>query len=132
MLFVPSNRPVERLTDIVRNCDSILEYTTGLDLDGYMDAPQMLRDAVERCFQRISEAAYKLGEYLDSLYPDVDWEGARGVGNILRHQYDEVENPTIWFGIIEDVPKLRQAAMDEIARLDGLSGPAAGFSALDK
>jgi len=72
---MPSNRPVERLTDIVRNCDSILEYTTGLDLDGYMDAPQMLRDAVERCFQRISEAAYKLGDYLDSLYPDVDMGG---------------------------------------------------------
>jgi len=60
------------------------------------------------------------------------WEGARGVGNILRHQYDEVENPTIWFGIIEDVPKLRQAAVDEIARLDGLSGSAAGFSPLDE
>jgi len=57
---------------------------------------------------------------LDTLYPDVDWEGTRGVGNILRHQYDEVDNPTIWFGIIEDVPKLRQSALDEIARLDGL------------
>ncbi len=118
MLFMPSNRSVERLTDIVRNCDSILEYTADLDLDGYMAAPQMVRDAVERCFQRISEAAYKLGDYLDALYPEVDWEGARGVGNILRHQYDEVENPTIWFGIIEDVPKLRRSALDEIARLE--------------
>jgi uncharacterized protein with HEPN domain len=117
---MPSNRPVERLTDIVRNCDSILEYSAGFDLDSYLAAPQMVRDAVERCFQRISEAACKLGDYLDTLYPDVDWEGTRGVGNILRHQYDEVENPTIWFGIIEDVPKLRQSALDEIIRLDGL------------
>lgn len=115
---MPSSRPIDRLNDIVHNCDSILEYTQGLDLDAYLAAPQMVRDAVERCFQRISEAAYKLGDYLDAFYPDVDWEGVRGVGNILRHQYDEVENPTIWYGIADDLPKLRQAALAEIGRLE--------------
>jgi uncharacterized protein with HEPN domain len=116
---MPSDRPIERLQDIIGNCDSILEYTAGMDLDGYMNAPKMVRDAVERCFQRISEAAYKLGDYLDALYPEADWRGFRGVGNILRHQYDEVENPTIWFGVIEDVPKIRQSALNELARLAG-------------
>jgi len=102
-----------------------------MDLDGYMESDQMVRDAVERCFQRISEAAYKLGSYLDDLYPDVDWKGFRGIGNIRRHQYDEVENPTIWFGIIEDLPRLHRAALDEIARLEKLHEPAAESSGLD-
>lgn len=123
MPSMPSSHPVQRLEDVVRNCDNILNYMAGLDLDGYMAAPQMMRDAVERCFMRISEAACKLGDYLDNIYPDVDWEGARGVGNILRHQYDEVENPTIYWAAVEDVPKLRQSALDELARLSGL-GPA--------
>jgi uncharacterized protein with HEPN domain len=91
----------------------------------------MVRDAVERCFQRISEAAYKLGSYLDDLYPEVDWKGFRGIGNILRHQYDEIENPTIWFGIIEDLPKLHEAALAEIDRLERLPEPASGSSGLD-
>jgi uncharacterized protein with HEPN domain len=102
---------LDRLRDVVRNCESILEYTDGLDFDGY------IRDAVERCFQRISEAAYKLGHSLDDRYPDADWEGARGVGNILRHQYDEIDNVNIWNAIIEDIPKLREAALQEIERI---------------
>lgn len=31
---------------------------------------QRTKDAVERCLQRISEAAYKLGAYIDALYPE--------------------------------------------------------------
>jgi hypothetical protein len=87
---MPSKRPAERLTDTVRNCDSILEYRAELDLDGYVAASQMVRDAVERCFLRISGAAYKLGDYLDPLYLDGDWEGA-GVSAIFF-----VTNMTRW------------------------------------
>lgn len=90
---MPSDRPLDRLREIVANCDSILGYTAGMDFEGYASGPQMVRDAVERCFQRISEAACKLGRYLDDL--------------------------AIWYGISEDVPKLRQAALAEIRRQEG-------------
>ena len=74
-------------------------------------------DAVERCLQRISEAAYKLGPYLDDLYPDAPWKQARGIGNILRHKYDEIAEGLIWASIQDDVPRLRSSALVEIERL---------------
>lgn len=118
---MPSSRPIDRLNDVISNIDKIAGYTEGLDLDGYMDASDMVRDAVERCFQRISEAAVKLGSDLDVRYPDAGWRQARSIGNVLRHDYDEIENPTIWFAIIQDLPKLREAAAAELIRLR--SGP---------
>ncbi len=54
---MPSSRPLLRLQDVADNCGRILDYTVGMSLDGYR-RDQRTRDAVERCLQRISEAAY--------------------------------------------------------------------------
>ncbi len=79
-------------------------------------------DAVERCLQRISEAAYKLGSYLDDIYPDAPRKNARGVGNILQHKYDQVTEDLIWASIEEDIPRLRKSALREIGRLKQSEG----------
>lgn len=114
---MPSSRPVDRLREIVENCERIADYVRGMEFSGYCADPKT-RDAVERCFSRISEAAYKLGSYLDDLYPEADWKGARGVGNLLRHQYDQISDADIWDGVTIDVPRLHEAALAEIARLE--------------
>lgn len=113
---MPSSRPLLRLQDVADNCGRILDYTAGMSLDGYR-RDQRTRDAVERCLQRISEAAYKLGPSLDDRYPDVPWKDARGVGNILRHGYDSIDDAEVWESIEHDVPKLHRCALQEIARL---------------
>jgi uncharacterized protein with HEPN domain len=74
-------------------------------------------DAVERCFQRITEAATKLGERMDERYPDVPWRDIRGFGNVLRHDYDEVRNDLIWITIQDRLNALRRACEAEIRRL---------------
>lgn len=92
-----------------------------MSLDAYLGDEKTL-DAVERCLQRLSEAAQKLGPYLDGLYPDAPWKAARGIGNILRHKYDEVASEVIWTAIGRDLPRLRASAVREIERLSGQSG----------
>jgi uncharacterized protein with HEPN domain len=79
-------------------------------------------DAVERCLQRISEAASRLGPYVDNIYPDAPWKDARGIGNILRHKYDQVTEDLIWASIESDVPGLRKSALQEIERLKKSEG----------
>jgi uncharacterized protein with HEPN domain len=114
---MPSSRPIDRLRDVADNCARILTYTANIDFATYA-ADAKTRDAVERCFQRISEAACKIGAYLDARYPNVDWKGARGIGNPLRHQYDQISAADLWDGIVNDVPGLYRSALDEIARLE--------------
>jgi uncharacterized protein with HEPN domain len=113
---LPSSKPVDRLREIIENCDRIARHTAGMSLAAYA-ADEKTIDAVERCLQRISEAAHKLGNDLDELYPDAPWKAARGIGNILRHKYDEVTDDLIWAAIKSQLPKLRAAALQEIERL---------------
>jgi uncharacterized protein with HEPN domain len=116
MKSLPSERPLKRLQDIVENCDRIMHYTNGLRAQTY--APNTITvDAVERCLQRISEAAMKLGDYLDEAYPDVPWKKMRAMGNILRHRYEEVMAEITWQTATVEVPRFRTCALLEIERL---------------
>jgi uncharacterized protein with HEPN domain len=49
---------------------------------------EAMRDAVERCIERVCEAAYRLGQRAEELMPGQPWGDIRGMGNRLRHAYD--------------------------------------------
>jgi uncharacterized protein with HEPN domain len=113
---LPSSKRLDRLGDIVENCDRIARHVSGMSRDAYFADEKTIDektiDAVERCLQRISEAAY-----IDDIYPDTPWKNARGIGNILRHKYNQVTEDLIWASIEEDIPRLRKSALREIGRL---------------
>jgi hypothetical protein len=56
---LPSDKPLRRLEDIIENAQAIQRYETGMDLTAFAK-DQKTYDAVERCLERISEAAAKL------------------------------------------------------------------------
>ena len=58
---MPSKHPLQCLLDIVENAEKVTRYTEGLNEQSLL-ADEKTRDAVERCLQRISEAAIRLGE----------------------------------------------------------------------
>ena len=41
-----------------------------------------------------------------------------GVGNVLRHNYDDVAEEQVWRTVLEDLPALDRAIAAEIERLD--------------
>ncbi|MBW6526790.1 DUF86 domain-containing protein [Sphingomonas sp. RHCKR7] len=100
-----------RLRDVVDNADRISAYVTGLELAAFV-ADSKTIDACERCLERIAEAVVKLGpERFAVVAPDVPFERVRGLGNVLRHAYDDIDL-TILFGLVRnEVPALRQAAL---------------------
>ena len=89
------------------NIDRILAYTAGLSESDFA-GDDRTRDAVERCLQRMSEAASKLGSTAEQALPQHDWVAIRGIGNILRHDYDRVDTAILWHIIRIDLPPLRQ------------------------
>jgi len=64
------------------------------------------RDAVERCLERICEAAVRLGDHAGRLVPNQPWADIRGMGNRLRHAYDRLILPVIWHAVQEELPAL--------------------------
>ena len=77
---MPSSRPEIRFSDILENIALIEAYVVGLD-QALFTRDRRTRDAVERCLQRISEAALKLGTQAEQLAPGPPWssvsEGSR-------------------------------------------------------
>ena len=105
---------VSRLEDILEAIAVIGEYTTGKTFAEYA-ALRMLRDAVERNIERISEASRHIPEILKDRHPEIDWRKVAGIGNILRHAYPIVDDGVIWEVVIRDLPAL-QAATEAMFR----------------
>lgn len=116
---MPSSRPTDRLRDVIANCDRIADYVTDMTLETFL-ADSRTVDAVLYCLVRISEAAAKLGNELDIRYPGAPWRETRGIGNILRHRYEDVLETLIWESVLHDLPKLRASAEAELNRLEAL------------
>jgi uncharacterized protein with HEPN domain len=104
---VPSNHdPAICLTDILENIERIQSYVGSMDRAGF-ERDGRTRDAVERCLERICEAAFRLGEQAVQLVPNQPWSDIRGMGNRLRHAYDRLSLPVIWYAIQDELPVLQ-------------------------
>ena len=84
-----SDRSRRRLVEIIENARAIEQYLSGLDMTGLM-ADRKTRDAVERCLERISEAARRLCSLGRRIAPDQRWHETRALDNRLRHACDRV------------------------------------------
>jgi uncharacterized protein with HEPN domain len=113
---VPSKDPIQRFEDILENILLIEEFTKGMDLNAFLDDPKT-RNAAERCMERISEAARKLGELAENLCPSVPWANVRALGNFLRHEYERVDASRVWLMIEDDLSPLKSAAQRAVQRL---------------
>ena len=83
------------------------------------DADSCTRDAVERCLERLSEAAAKLGAQADELAPGPPWHAIRAFGNVLRNAYDQVDPVRIWEIGLATCRKWEAAAEAALQRMDG-------------
>jgi uncharacterized protein with HEPN domain len=99
---------VSRLEDILEAIAAIAEYTAGRSFEDYA-AERMLRDAVERNIERISEASRHIPENLKARHPEIAWPEIAGIGNILRQAYPIVDDRVIWEVVARDLPPLKAA-----------------------
>ena len=105
------------MQDIVFNIEAIARYTQGLDEASFM-ANDLVVDAVERCLSRISEAARKLGDEAELMVPGQPWDKIRGLGNLLRHEYDIIRRDDLWAIVNRDLRSLRADRIAAIGRLE--------------
>ena len=115
---MPSSDPVQRFQDILLNIGRIEEHTVGIRDETALEESQLVYDAVERCLERISEASKKLGPVAEALCPDIPWPRVRGLGNILRHEYDRVESIRLWYAVQDDLPPLKAAVQAALRKLE--------------
>ncbi len=105
------------LSHIVENAERIEGYLSGLDEAAFAGDPKT-QDAVERCLQRIAEAADRIAKQgAQHLVPGLPWHDVQSLGNRLRHEYDGLDTGIIWGTLRNDLPPLKEQCLAAIAKL---------------
>lgn len=113
---MPSKDVAQRFEDILENIILIEEFTGGMDAKKFLEDSKT-RNATERCMERISEAARKLGDVAEHFCPAVPWANVRALGNFLRHEYDRVDPDRVWLMIEDDLGPLKTATQHALELL---------------
>lgn len=88
-------RYVVRVHDMLDSIREIRIALSGSDFDAFRTS-WVLRSAVERGIEIISEASRGLPPTVKAIHPDVPWPAIQSIGNHLRHRYRTVDLDVIW------------------------------------
>ena len=72
---------------------------------------------VERGVEIISEASRRLPPELKDRHPEIPWRKVAGIGNVLRHAYENVAAPIMWKLATQDLDALEAACRAELDAL---------------
>jgi uncharacterized protein with HEPN domain len=107
--------PVPRLTGIVEAIELIRSEMAGLTLTAF-EPDRRKRWLVERGIEIISEASCHLTEDLKARHPGIPWAKVAGIGNVLRHEYEDVAHDVLWHVVRDDLRPIEDACREELAR----------------
>jgi uncharacterized protein with HEPN domain len=102
--------PLLRIHDMLESIRGIEKALAGKTLRDY-ERSWLLRSAVERGIEVISEASRLLGSDQKAQHKDVRWKDIAGIGNILRHDYQRIDAAIIWRAVKDDLPPLKTALL---------------------
>jgi uncharacterized protein with HEPN domain len=109
--------PHIRLLHIRDEIDGLGAALQGVTFIDYQES-YTLRRAAERAVQIISEAAKALPTELLDRHPAAPWSAIIGIGNILRHEYQRIEDRRVWEIVTAHLPRLRPVIVAMLAEFE--------------
>ena len=111
---MPSDRARLALFDIRDNAVFARDFAAGLSLDMFKNDRRTFY-AVTRCLEIIPEAARRLPADVRERHPELPWRAIMGVGNVYRHDYDNVSEDFVWRTLRNSLGALLATVESEIA-----------------
>lgn len=102
------------LVDINLSIGKILEYTRDMTFDNY-ESDSKTKDAVERNFEIIGEAASRIPDDFKKVQPTVEWRIIKDFRNFIIHEYFGINNQIVWDTIQFRLPDLMKEISDLIS-----------------
>jgi uncharacterized protein with HEPN domain len=110
------NDPCECFGDILQNIGAIEGFLAGMG-PADLQNDQRTVFACQYALLIISEAAKRLGQQAEQLCPGPPWRDIRGIGNQLRHAYDNLNSMMIWKVYQDDLPSLKMTVEAALKRM---------------
>jgi uncharacterized protein with HEPN domain len=111
---MPDPSPIARLTDIVEAAEIIRNEMVEVTLDAF-ETDRRKRWLVERGVEIISEASRHLPGEMKTRHPEIPRPKVAGIGNVLRHDYQDVAHDVLWHVVRDNLPPLEKVCRDELA-----------------
>ena len=108
--------PHVRLLHIRDEIDGVEGAVKGVTFEQFGKS-YTLRRVTERALQIISEAARALPTDLTAKHPGAPWSAIIGIGNILRHEYQYIDDRRLWEILTVHLPQLRGVVAAMLAEL---------------
>jgi uncharacterized protein with HEPN domain len=115
--MAPTKSPRLRLLHIRDEIEGVTAALVGVSFESFRES-YTLRRATERALQIISEAAKTLPPGLREQFPDVPWSAIIGIGNVLRHDYQHLDDRRVWDIVAVHLPQLHQVILRMIAQTE--------------
>lgn len=90
-----SKSPRARLLHIRDEIEGVAATLKGISFEQHQGS-YIHRRAIERAAQIVSEAARALPPDLLDRHDDAPWKSIIGIGNILRHEYQRLDDRQLW------------------------------------
>jgi uncharacterized protein with HEPN domain len=113
-----SKSPQLRLLHIRDEIDGMASALQNVTFADYQKS-YTLRRAAERAIQIVSEAAKSLPPETLARHSQAPWNAIIGIGNILRHEYQRIDDRRLWEIVTVHLPELRPVIMAMIDELKG-------------
>jgi uncharacterized protein with HEPN domain len=106
-----------RLDDMIEAAERVREVLGDLSTEA-LEADWQRHWLLQRGIEIISEASRHLPPDMKARHPEIPWRKVAGIGNVLRHGYEDVGAPILWKLVREDLPPLEGVCRAERAELD--------------
>jgi uncharacterized protein with HEPN domain len=103
-----------RLVDLIEAAERVREVLGDLSLETF-EADWQLHWLVQRGVEIVSEASRHLPDDLKARHPHIPWRKVAGIGNVLRHNYEDIAAPVMWALVRDDLPPLEKVCREELA-----------------
>ena len=99
---------VLRINVLLNHIEEVLKDTDGMTSDDLNERSVLLRAT---CFSigQIGEQMINIEKYLKDKYPDLPWKRARGMRNLIVHEYQRIDSEMVCSTIKNDLPPLKEA-----------------------
>ena len=115
---MPSKRASTALFDIRDHITLARQFAAGQSWE-HFEADLRTVYAVMRCLEIVSEAARRLPAAVRDRHSELPWRAIMGLGNIYRHDYDNVAREIVWRTLQQTLGPLLEVVEKEIAALPG-------------
>lgn len=105
-----SKSPRVRLLHIRDEIEGVAAIAETLSFEEYKTG-YLYRRAIERAVQIVSEAAKALPKDLLARHDDAPWSSIIGIGNIVRHEYQHLDDSQLW-----EIATVHLPALDPVVR----------------